>query len=53
MSLYEYSTESRFVSRLTRDKIASIGAVQSTQTAIALSTYKATARIPIDIIEKK
>jgi Lrp/AsnC family leucine-responsive transcriptional regulator len=41
------------LSRLTRDKIASIAAVQSTQTAIALSTYKETARIPIDIIEKK
>jgi Lrp/AsnC family leucine-responsive transcriptional regulator len=39
--------------RLTRDKIASIAAVQSTQTAIALSTYKETARIPIGTIEKK
>jgi Lrp/AsnC family leucine-responsive transcriptional regulator len=37
------------LSRLTRDKIASIAAVQSTQTAIAMSTYKETARIPIDI----
>ena len=37
------------LSRLTRDKIASIGAVKSTQTAIALSTYKETARIPIEI----
>jgi Lrp/AsnC family leucine-responsive transcriptional regulator len=36
--------------RLTRDKIASIAAVQSTQTAIVLSTYKETARIPIDSI---
>jgi len=36
--------------RLTRDKIASIAAVQSTQTAIVLSTYKETARIPIDDI---
>jgi len=34
--------------RLTRDKIASIAAVQSTQTAIVLSTYKETAKIPID-----
>jgi Lrp/AsnC family transcriptional regulator, leucine-responsive regulatory protein len=40
------------LSRLTRDKIASIAAVQSTRTAIALSTYKETARIPIDTIEK-
>jgi Lrp/AsnC family leucine-responsive transcriptional regulator len=39
--------------RMTRDKIAAIAAVQSTQTAIALSTYKETARIPIDTIEKK
>ena len=38
------------LSRLTRDKIASIGAVKSTQTAIALSTYKETARIPIEIV---
>jgi len=34
--------------RLARDKIASIAAVQSTQTAIVLSTYKETAKIPID-----
>jgi Lrp/AsnC family leucine-responsive transcriptional regulator len=34
--------------RLTRDKIAAIAAVQATQTAIALSTYKETASIPID-----
>jgi Lrp/AsnC family leucine-responsive transcriptional regulator len=34
--------------RLARDKIASIAAVHSTQTAIVLSTYKETARIPID-----
>ena len=33
---------------LARDKIASIAAVQSTQTAIVLSTYKETAKIPID-----
>jgi Lrp/AsnC family leucine-responsive transcriptional regulator len=32
-----------------RDKIAAIASVQSTQTAIVLSTYKETARIPIDI----
>ena len=34
--------------RITRDKIASIAAVHSTRTAIALSTYKETARIPIE-----
>jgi Lrp/AsnC family leucine-responsive transcriptional regulator len=34
--------------RLTRDKIAAIASVRSTQTAIVLSTYKETARIPID-----
>jgi Lrp/AsnC family leucine-responsive transcriptional regulator len=39
--------------RLTRDKIAAITSVQSTQTAIVLSTYKETARIPIDTIEQK
>jgi Lrp/AsnC family leucine-responsive transcriptional regulator len=33
---------------LTRDKIASMVAVQSTQTAIVLATYKETAKIPID-----
>jgi Lrp/AsnC family leucine-responsive transcriptional regulator len=38
------------LSRLTRDKIASIAAVRSTRTAIALSTYKETARIPIEIV---
>jgi Lrp/AsnC family leucine-responsive transcriptional regulator len=37
--------------RLTRDKIAAIASVQSTQTAIALSTYKETARIPIDKVD--
>lgn len=36
--------------RITRDKIAAIASVRSTQTAIVLSTYKETARIPIDII---
>jgi Lrp/AsnC family leucine-responsive transcriptional regulator len=40
------------LSRLTRDKIASIAAVQSTQTAIVLSTYKETARIPIEKVDK-
>ena len=37
--------------RLTRDKIAAVAAVQSTQTAIVLSTYKETARIPIDNVD--
>jgi Lrp/AsnC family leucine-responsive transcriptional regulator len=35
--------------RLTRDKIGAIASVGSTQTAIVLSTYKETARIPIEI----
>jgi Lrp/AsnC family leucine-responsive transcriptional regulator len=39
------------LSCLTRDKIASIAAVQSTQTAIAMSTYKETARIPIEKVD--
>ena len=34
--------------RITRDKIAAIPTVRSTQTAIVLTTYKETARIPID-----
>lgn len=34
--------------RLTRDTIAAVAAVQSTRTAIVLSTYKETARIPIE-----
>ncbi len=38
------------LSRLIRDKIAAIAGVQSTQTAIAMSTYKETARIPIEIV---
>lgn len=38
--------------RLTRDKIAAIATVQSTQTAIVLSTYKETARIPIGKVDK-
>ena len=39
------------LSGLIRDKIAAIAGVQSTQTAIVLSTYKETARIPIDKID--
>ena len=42
------AADTQDLSRLTRDKIASIAAVQSTRTAIALSTYKETARIPIE-----
>jgi Lrp/AsnC family leucine-responsive transcriptional regulator len=34
--------------RLTRDKISAVATVQSTRTAIVLSTYKETARIPIE-----
>jgi len=41
------------LSCLIRDKIASIAAVQSTQTAIAMSTYKETARIPIEKVDEK
>jgi Lrp/AsnC family leucine-responsive transcriptional regulator len=37
--------------RLIRDKIAAIASVRSTQTAIVLSTYKETARIPIDKVD--
>ena len=36
-----------------RDKISSIKAVKSTRTAIVLSTYKETARIPIDKLNKR
>jgi Lrp/AsnC family leucine-responsive transcriptional regulator len=36
--------------RLIRDKIAAIASVRSTQTAIVLSTYKETARIPIETV---
>ena len=36
---------------LIRDKIAAIASVRSTQTAIVLSTYKETARIPIEKID--
>ena len=37
--------------RFIRDKISSIKAVKSTRTSIVLSTYKETARIPIDDID--
>lgn len=47
------AADTEALSRLIRDKIASIAGVRSTQTAIALSTYKETARIPIDKIKKK
>ena len=40
--------DTRALGQLTRDKIASNAAVLSTQTAIVLSTYKETAKIPID-----
>ena len=40
--------DTRALGQLSRDKIASIAAVQSTRTAIVLSTYKETAKIPID-----
>lgn len=40
--------DTQALGRLTRDKIASNAAVQSTQTSIVLSTYKETAKIPID-----
>ena len=40
--------DTQALGRLTRNKIASIAAVQSTRTAIVLSTYKETAKIPID-----
>ncbi len=36
---------------LIRDKIAAIASVRSTQTAIVLSTYKETARIPIEKVD--
>ncbi|MGD2098193.1 MAG: Lrp/AsnC family transcriptional regulator [Desulfobacterales bacterium] len=47
------AADTEALSELIRDKIAAIAGVQSIQTAIALSTYKETARIPIDKIEKK
>lgn len=37
--------------RLTRDKIAALKAVRSTRTAIVLSTFKETAKIPIQDID--
>jgi len=40
--------DTQALGQLTRDKIASNAAVQSTQTSIVLSTYKETAKIPID-----
>ena len=40
--------DTQSLGRLTRHKIASNAAVQSTQTSIVLSTYKETAKIPID-----
>ena len=45
------TADTESLSRLARDKIASIGAVQSTQTAIVMSTYKETARIPIEKVD--
>ena len=45
------AADTEALSRLIRAKIASIAGVHSTQTAIALSTYKETARIPIDRID--
>lgn len=47
------AADTEALSRLIRDKIASIVRVRSTRTAIALSTYKETARLPVDKIEKK
>ena len=45
------AADTEALGHLTREKIACIAAVQSTQTAIALSTYKETARIPIEKVE--
>lgn len=42
------AADTEALSRLIRDKIATIEGVQSTRTAIVLSTYKETARIPIE-----
>jgi Lrp/AsnC family leucine-responsive transcriptional regulator len=47
------AADTEALSRLIRDKIATIAEVQSTRTRIVLSTYKETAQIPIDKIEKK
>ena len=44
------AADTEALSGLIRDKIAAIAGVQSTQTAIVLSTYKETARIPIEIV---
>jgi Lrp/AsnC family leucine-responsive transcriptional regulator len=45
------AADTEALSGLIRDKIAAIAGVESTRTAIALSTYKETARIPIDKID--
>jgi Lrp/AsnC family leucine-responsive transcriptional regulator len=45
------AADTEALSGLIRDKIAAIAGVQSTRTAIVLSTYKETARIPIDRID--
>jgi Lrp/AsnC family leucine-responsive transcriptional regulator len=45
------TADTEALSELIRDKIATIAGVQSTQTAIVLSTYKESARIPIDKID--
>ena len=42
------AADTEALGRLIRDKIAAIVGVQSTRTAIVLSTYKETARIPIE-----
>ena len=44
------AADTEALSRLIRVKIAAITGVQSTRTAIVLSTYKETARIPIEIV---
>jgi Lrp/AsnC family leucine-responsive transcriptional regulator len=45
------AADTEALSGLIRDKIAAIAGVESTRTAIALSTYKETARIPVDKID--
>ncbi|MBN2241525.1 MAG: Lrp/AsnC family transcriptional regulator [Acidobacteria bacterium] len=40
--------DNRELGRFIRDEIASIGGIQSTRTSVVLSTYKETAKIPID-----
>ena len=40
--------DNRELGRFIRDEIASINAVVSTRTSVVLSTYKETAKIPID-----